>query len=104
NMSAPLNGTGDSTGGDPAGLSPQGLVIDPAKNKLFVHNYMSRSVAIFDVAPILDLSATSMGAPTIVTTVPVANDKLNTGPANQTVLRGKQVFYNSSDLRMSRLN
>jgi hypothetical protein len=99
-----MNGTGDSTGPGTSGLSPQGLVIDPATEKLYVHNYMSRSVSIFDIAPILNLNATSMAPPTVVTVVPTVSDKLFFGPANKTVLRGKQVFYNSSDPRMSRLN
>jgi mono/diheme cytochrome c family protein len=103
-MGVSMNGTGDSTGPGTSGLSPQGLVIDPVTQRLYVHNYMGRSVSIFNIAPILDLSATSMAAPTVVTLVPVADDKLNVGPVNKTVLRGKQVFYNSSDLRMSRLN
>jgi hypothetical protein len=95
-----LNGLGEPTGTTATnGLSPQGLVLDPATKKLFVHNYMGRSIAIFDATSVLGSNGSGafLGTPTVVGTVTAA-DRL--GP---TVLQGKRVFYNASDARMSRL-
>jgi hypothetical protein len=98
-----LNGLGEPTGTTATnGLAPQGLVLDPATNKLFVHNYMGRSVAIFDATAVLAANGASsfLGTPTVVGTVVGGDPADKLIPA---VLNGKRVFYNASDARMSRL-
>ncbi len=75
------------------GLSPQGLALNPDATRLFVHNYMSRSVAVFDVS-----NVDQGGQIPLLAEIPtVASEKL---PPQ--VLFGKQIFYNAADPRMSR--
>ncbi|HKY38543.1 MAG TPA: PKD domain-containing protein [Polyangiaceae bacterium] len=76
-----------------AGFAPRGLVLTE-DNKLFVHASASRSLVVYDVADIVSLSSKEgrrlLEIPTVVA------EKLE--PA---VLRGQQIFFNSSDKRMS---
>jgi len=100
-----LNGLGENTGAGPAtpdGLSPQGLVVDTTgvKPKLWVQNYMGRSITLFDITSVLDGSNPSLlGLPPVVISTVVGPDALGTGPASP--FRGKQVFYNATDPKMS---
>lgn len=73
------------------GLAPRGLVL--SGNTLFVHNFMSRTVSVHDVSsfltsrgPIGDLAQVSV----------VASESLH-----PRVLKGKQIFYNAADARMT---
>lgn len=78
-----------------SGLAPDGMAISPDGNRLYVHHFMSRTVEIFDVSAI-GASVSDITTPmTVVSTV--ATESL--APA---VLRGKQIFYNAADPRMSR--
>ncbi len=69
------------------GLSPQGQVFDPASNKLFVNNFMDRSVSVLDLGAFI--SQGTRNAPTVHTGT-VATEKLS-----PQVLLGKQLFYNA---------
>lgn len=75
------------------GFAPRGLVLTE-RRRLFVHAPLSRSLAVYDVADILDshdfITKRVADVPTVTT------DKLTAD-----VLRGKQLFYNSADVRMS---
>ena len=74
------------------GLAPQGLVVD-ADGRLFVQNYLSRDVAVYDV------SALSRGEPVQqIALIPTTDHE----PLSPDVLLGKRVFYNAADSRMSR--
>jgi mono/diheme cytochrome c family protein len=100
-----VNGLGDSTGAAPGGLAPQGLVLDPQSKKLFVHNYMGRSIAIFDATAVLNwdgvAGSATLGAPTLVGTI-AGPDALAPNPLLVvTPLLGKQVFYNAGNPQMS---
>ncbi|MCG8670642.1 MAG: Ig-like domain-containing protein [Pseudomonadales bacterium] len=75
-------------------LAPQGLMIDGVTGHLYVHNFMSRSVSVHDIAGILNSSNFSVSTLAEVSTV--ASEQL--APS---VLLGKQIFYNSDDPRMS---
>lgn len=76
-----------------AGFSPRGLVLT-AEQRLFSHASLSRSLVAYDVA---DIIASHDFITKRVAEVPtVATEKL--APE---VLRGKQLFYNSADVRMS---
>ena len=76
------------------GRSPIGLALDAGRGRLFVHNFMSRSVSALNAADVLSRAGLSM--PLIGSTTVVANEALP--PA---VLRGKQLFYEASDGRLS---
>ena len=81
----------------PTELAPQGLALD-ALGRLYVQNFMSRSLTIYDVSRILDGSNNSGGV--LAASVPL------TGPEFETLdpltLKGKRIFYNAADPRMSR--
>ncbi|MDE0367031.1 MAG: hypothetical protein OXP09_15855 [Gammaproteobacteria bacterium] len=86
-------GTGNLATSIPGtGLAPQGLAVD-ARGRLFVQNFLSRDVAVYD------LSGLEAGA-----AIPLLARIATTGrePLPPQVLLGKQVFYNAADPRMSR--
>jgi MYXO-CTERM domain-containing protein len=75
------------------GFAPRGLVLSKA-NKLFVNASLSRNLAVYDVAEIVTLgNQTAEHLPDIPL---VESEKLD-----PQVLRGKQLFFNSADVRMS---
>ncbi len=76
------------------GLAPQGLLIDPGAQRIFVQNFMGRSVTVLDGHPLLAENRTSL--PTLATPNTVGTELLS--PA---VLTGKRIFYNAADPRMS---
>ncbi|MBL8343342.1 MAG: DUF1929 domain-containing protein, partial [Rubrivivax sp.] len=77
------------------GFAPQGVLVSPDRKTLYVHNFMERTVGVFDLTPLVEQATAS--APQVATMNTVAVDKL---AAN--VLRGKQVFYDARDPRLSR--
>lgn len=77
------------------GLAPQGLALSPDGDRLFVHNLLSRTVRVYDVAGIN--RAREYTARPLATIATVAEERL---PPD--LLRGKQIFYNARDRRMSR--
>ncbi len=76
------------------GRAPRGLLITP-NGRLYVQNFMSRNVAVYDVSGLLN--ATSNTAPKVVDINAVSGEAL---AAN--VLNGKRIFYNADDRRMNR--
>jgi hypothetical protein len=75
------------------GLAPRGLV--KVGTNLFVHNFMSRTVSVFDVSSFENGSGT--GTSTQLASIEtVANELLH-----PRVLAGKQIFYNAEDARMT---
>lgn len=79
---------------DSTGLAPQGLVMNADGSRLFVHNFLTRTVKVFNTEDIvLSNNFTPVVAATIST---IIHEKL----APQ-VLEGKQVFYNAADERMT---
>ncbi|MEM7203604.1 MAG: Ig-like domain-containing protein [Planctomycetota bacterium] len=86
--------TGDVTGDIPnTGLAPQGLVLSE-DGRMFVHNFMSRNVTVYDVTGVT--RSTTFAMPLITTVSTVANEALS--PQE---LQGKQIFYNADDPRMN---
>jgi mono/diheme cytochrome c family protein len=77
------------------GRAPQGLMVTPDGSKLFVNNFMDRTVGVFDLQPLLKNGATSV--PVLATVSAVASEKLAA-----TVLTGKQFFYDARDTRLAR--
>ncbi len=75
------------------GLAPRGLVLDDA-GRLFVQNFMSRSVSVFDVSGLLSGLDNSVRPLAEVDTV---DNELLT----EEVRVGKQIFYNADSPQMS---
>jgi YVTN family beta-propeller protein len=76
-------------------LAPHGVVLSPKGDRLFVLNYLARSVTVFDAGGLLH----SNEAPTlsrVKSVSTVGEEKLP-----KQVLRGKRVFYNADDPRMN---
>lgn len=77
------------------GLAPQGVVVSADNTRLFVHNFMGRSVDVIDLAPLTrhgELRSTPLARLGSITTEKLA--------AN--VLLGKQLFYDARDPRLAR--
>jgi cytochrome c553 len=80
---------------DNSGLAPQGVYIDEAYQRAYVYNFTSRSVSIFDIKD--TLASVSFAPEKLRAVTVVGNETLSAE-----VLRGKQIFYNAKDTRMSR--
>jgi YVTN family beta-propeller protein len=77
------------------GRAPEGLVVAPDGSKLFVNNFMDRSVGVFDLRPLLQTGAVDV--PLLANVDAVTTEKLTA-----TVLKGKQFFYDARDPRLAR--
>ena len=77
------------------GRAPQGLVVSPDGSKLYVNNFMDRSISVFDLTNLVNNG--QWNAPALGTLAAVASEKLSAQ-----VLKGKQFFYDASDLRLAR--
>ncbi len=77
------------------GLAPQAVVPSTDNGRLYVHNFMDRSLSIVDITPLTrngEFRATTVG-----TVGSVGTEKLAAA-----VLRGKQLFYDARDPRLAR--
>jgi YVTN family beta-propeller protein len=74
----------------PAGSNPRGIVLDEASSRAYVMNYLSRDVSVLDVADIR--------ARREIARIDVAPETLD-----PELLRGKVLFNNASDPRISHL-
>ncbi|MEM9533198.1 MAG: Ig-like domain-containing protein, partial [Pseudomonadota bacterium] len=75
------------------GLAPQALLLDPANLRLLSHDFLDRQVSRIDVGTLL-----TAGTPSFATSQQnlVSREALAAG-----VKRGKEIFYNAADERMS---
>ena len=73
------------------GLTPQGLALSPDDRVLYVDAYMSRELVIYDTQAFTD-----PGEPLARLQIPSAE------PLSETLLRGKQLFNDSFDTRLSK--
>jgi len=73
---------------------PRGLAV-ASGNRLYMQNFISRTVSVWDITPVLNGTNNN---PSLDTTIISVNSE--TLPDN--VLDGKRIFYNAADLRMSR--
>jgi YVTN family beta-propeller protein len=78
-----------------AGRAPQAVALSADGRKLFVHNALERTVGIYDLSPLVDLGQAKL--PLVGTLSSVTTEKLSAQ-----VLRGKQLFYDARDTRLSR--
>lgn len=81
----------------PVGRAPQGLAISADGSRLYVHNFMDRTVSRFDITSIL--TGDSIVASSLGSTQTVSSEALSSQ-----VLRGKQLFYDAADDRLARDN
>ena len=75
------------------GPAPDGMALTHDGRKLWVSNFLGRSVTVYDLENLLNLS----GEAEKLADIPVVSEELLT----ETVLSGKKVFYDASDSRMS---
>lgn len=73
------------------GFAPQALLVDGPAQRLYVHNFMSRSVTVLDLAPLLQQGTGGLPALATIDTLPPGSEKLS-----PTVLLGKRLFYDAS--------
>ena len=85
--------SGAQVGGIPTGAAPQGLALDD-EQRLYVQNFLGRSLSVFDVAGLL--SGTGESVRLLAEIDLVANETLS-----DEVLRGKRIFYDASSSEMS---
>ncbi len=76
------------------GRAPQGLLVSPDGSRLYVSNFMDRTVDVFDLTPLVVDGVASV--PHVATLQPVASELL---PPN--ILLGKQLFYDARDPRLA---
>lgn len=81
---------------DGLGVAPTGLCVDPDRQLLVVHNFLTRDLSVLSLAPLM--SGTAHEAP-LVGRVRTVTVEILRGP----VLPGKQFFHTAVDARMSRL-
>lgn len=80
---------------DSGGHAPQGLILSPDGLTLFAHNFMDRTVTVFDLHNLVysqDNSVLKQATYNLVENEILTPD----------ILRGKQLFYDSKDERLSR--
>ena len=77
------------------GRAPQALALSADGQRLYVSNFMDRTVGVYDLAPLLNTGA--INVPLLATLSAVTTEKLTA-----TVLRGKQFFYDARDTRLAR--
>jgi YVTN family beta-propeller protein len=77
------------------GRAPQALALSADGQRLYVNNFMDRTIGVFDLAPLL--SSGVFNVPPLATLSAVASEKLSA-----TVLKGKQLFYDARDTRLAR--
>ena len=77
------------------GRAPQGLALSADGSRLYVSNFMDRTVGVFDLGPLLKNGVSEV--PVVATVGTVGTEKLSAQ-----VLKGKQFFYDARDTRLSR--
>ncbi len=76
------------------GHAPSGLCISPDGTKLYVLNFLDRTVASYDVSQLVNGISSTINP--IANTSTIAHELLTAQ-----VLQGKQIFYNAADPRMA---
>ncbi|MDH4450048.1 MAG: Ig-like domain-containing protein [Rhodoferax sp.] len=80
--------------GTEGGTAPHGLYLDKSTNRLFVNNFLGRSVSVYDVSQVIN--GTGMSVTRVAEVKTVAKETLS-----PEVLAGKKVFYNAAASSMS---
>ena len=77
------------------GRAPQGLAVSADGMSLYTHNFMDRSVGVYDLTRLVRFGENSL--PLAATMAAVGTERLSAA-----VLQGKQFFYDARDPRMAR--
>ena len=77
------------------GRAPQGLAVSDDGKRLYVNNFMDRTVGVFDLTRLLELGESNVSP--VATLTAVASEALTAQ-----VLKGKQFFYDARDTRLAR--
>ena len=67
------------------GRAPQGVLVSPDRRTLYVHNFMDRTIGVFDLTPLIQQGLAA--ATPLATLASVGSEKLTA-----TVLKGKQIL------------
>lgn len=86
---------GTQVGRIKVGMAPDGLTLSADGKKVFVNNFMNRSVSVIDIAGVLSWGDPQ--PPVIAQFTASTQEKLSA-----TVLKGKQLFYDAKDMRLAR--
>jgi len=87
--------TGELVAGvEDVGRAPQGLVLSPDGQRLYVHSFLSRSILVYDVSGVTGSTTFALQLLADVATV-------QTEQLPPEVLLGKQIFYDATDPRMN---
>lgn len=78
-----------------AGRAPQGLAISNDGRRLYVNNFLDRTIGVYDLSRLLNLGESSV---TAVASLPAVTVE----PLTAQVLKGKQLFYDARDTRLAR--
>lgn len=87
--------TGNQVAGVTVGSAPSGLTMKPDGTRLYVHDFLSRTVSVLDTTNLVNGTSSSM--PLLGT----ATNLITTEKLTAQVLDGKKVFYNANDPRMA---
>ena len=75
------------------GLSPTGIVVDSTTNRIFVKNFLSRDVSVFNGSELIQNGIRSLADSQIAVISTVSTEALTAS-----VLRGKKIFYSSKEI------
>jgi YVTN family beta-propeller protein len=78
-----------------AGRAPQAVAVSADGLRLYVHNFMDRTVGVYDLQPLVNYG--EFNAPLVATLAAVGSEALAPD-----VLKGKQLFYDARDPRLAR--
>ncbi|MEM7279325.1 MAG: galactose oxidase-like domain-containing protein, partial [Pseudomonadota bacterium] len=79
------------------GFAPQGVAVSADGSRLYVHNFMDRSVGIYDIDSLSNSGVVTAAELAVVSTV-------SSEALAETVLLGKQLFYDARDDRLAALD
>ena len=77
------------------GQAPQGLALSANGNRLYVNNFLDRTVGVYDLTDLLTRG--NANVPLVTSRLSHSGEKLTAQ-----VLRGKQLFYDAKDTRLAR--
>ena len=80
------------------GMTPQGLAISNDNKFLYVFDFMTRTVEVYNVSAV----GGTNNFPKVQSISAQTSEALPTGTPKQDILAGKKIFYNSDDTKMSR--
>ena len=79
------------------GRAPQSLLLSEDGKRLYVHNFMDRTIGVYDIEDVVDRAGTTVSQIAVVDVS--AGEQLASN-----VLRGKQLFYDARDDRLAALD